>query len=432
MDHDWALSPSKQSSLYLHEVGGEPGYPTHHDGFGDQDPYLLHQLDNNIFDGSSSTPHHVDSNYGTPVTAGASTGSNSRIDTTPGAFSMESSMFILPEGVPIDDEHQPQSTAYPPTGGIKTPGLLANKHLAHDSQKAFVSPILPGQNEKSYNDQHYYHTHRSGGDTPQQHQPPSQHVRPDAVFTPLVSPAVTPHDSQVNVNKAAPVQTSFEPLTSPALNARPDIDRRRSSSSAYGTAEDQPSHKRRTPHGTPVMGPNGSTRKVKQSPSLKGRSHRSGASLNSFEKLPESLVAPPRSSGDSTPMYPPQRKQVMDFSNGGDGAAPAMMGFTMGRLSEQQPHGHSRSSSSSANTSPVIGTQGSKGRFEKPDYKRTSHKIAEQGRRNRMNTAVQELASLIPPSFNSEESVPSKANTVEMASKYIRALLSEIDEMRRK
>jgi len=32
--------------------------------------------------------------------------------------------------------------------------------------------------------------------------------------------------------------------------------------------------------------------------------------------------------------------------------------------------------------------------------KRTSHKIAEQGRRNRINTALQELAALIPPNFS--------------------------------
>lgn len=429
MDNDWTLSTSKQSSQYLPEMAGDSGYSHgHHEGFADQDNYLLHHLDGNIFDGLSTIQHQVDSSYGTPGTGGVSSSSTSRIDTTPGAFSIENSMFMLPEGVPIEDDHQQQSTAYPPTGGIKTPGLLANKHLVHDS-KTFMSPVLPGQNEKSYNDQHYYHTHRSSVDTTQ-HQPPSQHVRPDAVFTPLVSPAVTPHDSQVNANKqTAPVLASFEPLTSPALNARPDVDRRRSSSSAYVNAEEQSSHKRRTPHGTPVMAPNGSSRGVKQSPSLKGRSHRSGINGNSFEKLPESLVAP-RSSGESTPMYPPLRKQVVDYSNG-DGA-PAMMGFTMGRLSEQQPHGHNRSSSSSANTSPVISTQGSKSRSEKPDYKRTSHKIAEQGRRNRMNTAVQELAALIPPSFTSEESVPSKANTVELASKYIRSLLDEIEDLRRK
>jgi len=35
--------------------------------------------------------------------------------------------------------------------------------------------------------------------------------------------------------------------------------------------------------------------------------------------------------------------------------------------------------------------------------KRTSHKIAEQGRRNRINTALQELAALIPPDFNTSK-----------------------------
>lgn len=420
MEHDWALSPSKLLAPYLHDVADQ-GYQQPSDGYGEQDPYLLHQMDNSMFDNTSSTPHQVDSSYGTPVTA-SSGGTNPRMDNaTPGVFNIESLMFMLPEGMQLEEEHR-RLSAYPPTGGIKTPGLLATKHADGD-HKTFASPILPGQNEKSYNDQHYYHTHRSDLT---QHQPPSQHVRPDAVFTPLVSPAVTPHDSQVNANKqTAPVQTTFEPLTSPALNARPEIDRRRLLLLAYVTSEEPQSHKRRTPHGTPVMSANGSTR-VKQSPSLKGRGPRLLTSLTTFEKLPESLVAPPRSVGDN--MYPPQRHQV-EYVNGS--SQPAMMGFTMGRLSELQPQ-HSRSSSSSANTLPVIGTQGNKSRGDKPDYKRTSHKIAEQGRRNRMNTAVQELALLIPPSFTSDESVPSKANTVELASKYIRTLLAELDEARQK
>lgn len=94
--------------------------------------------------------------------------------------------------------------------------------------------------------------------------------------------------------------------------------------------------------------------------------------------------------------------------------------------------------------------------------KRTSHKIAEQGRRNRINTALQEIASLLPASTapssgtngsQNKEAGPSnktsistniimtgtaaqqsnsKASTVEMAIEYIKSLQSELKEVKRK
>ncbi|KAF6803203.1 Phosphorus acquisition-controlling protein [Colletotrichum sojae] len=76
--------------------------------------------------------------------------------------------------------------------------------------------------------------------------------------------------------------------------------------------------------------------------------------------------------------------------------------------------------------------------------KRTSHKIAEQGRRNRINSALQEIATLLPQppkdSKNSGESdsadkkdksgnAPnSKASTVELAIEYIKQLRQEVAE----
>ncbi|KAL8692475.1 MAG: hypothetical protein Q9218_002511 [Villophora microphyllina] len=97
--------------------------------------------------------------------------------------------------------------------------------------------------------------------------------------------------------------------------------------------------------------------------------------------------------------------------------------------------------------------------------KRTSHKIAEQGRRNRINTALQEISSLLPPTpngatpkdgplaVNGTMSSPnggggggqgvmltgtaaqqsnSKASTVELAIDYIKALQGELKETKRK
>ncbi len=96
--------------------------------------------------------------------------------------------------------------------------------------------------------------------------------------------------------------------------------------------------------------------------------------------------------------------------------------------------------------------------------KRTSHKIAEQGRRNRINQALQEIASLLPPGFGrnngekgggggnegrddeagsengkknntnqggnnaSPQPSNSKASTVEMAIEYIKVLQKDLSE----
>jgi Helix-loop-helix DNA-binding domain len=82
--------------------------------------------------------------------------------------------------------------------------------------------------------------------------------------------------------------------------------------------------------------------------------------------------------------------------------------------------------------------------------KRTSHKLAEQGRRNRINVALKEMESLLPPmppakgkrdrSGSTETdsgdkaaaSSGSKASTVEMAIVYIKALHAELAETKTK
>lgn len=85
--------------------------------------------------------------------------------------------------------------------------------------------------------------------------------------------------------------------------------------------------------------------------------------------------------------------------------------------------------------------------------KRTSHKIAEQGRRNRINTALQEIASLLPPptpTINGDTSSQtaggasiimtgtaaqqsnSKASTVELAIEYIKTLQAELRDVKGK
>lgn len=424
--------------------------------------------------------------------------------------------FILAEELHYENGHTlpllhtHQSTAYPPSvhppphtpnmQALKNKSAIDKRVAAASSNSAsgsasggkgrstgFASPVLPSQNDKSYNDQHLYHklqhhnhSHRNSLEGNIQH-PPTQHVRPDAVFTPLVSPAVTPLESQINLNKlqhhhhqsslgsgfVPPVLTVFEPLTSPALNAQ-QSDKRRPSSSMYAPHGEekllQSSNKRKTPHGTPILQATNGSNRSKQSPVVNAIS----ALSSTFDKLPEASVDLNKSSLESTPMLPPQGKKV-DIKRETPGAQ--MMGFTMGRLAEQQSSDANlsfdsptmngmngstterprstkkfsynskilpKTTSSSSETSPILsgsndGTEqksgggGNRGRADKTQpTKKASHKVAEQGRRNRMNVAIHELASLIPKKYHDEVLIPSKATTVELASKYINDLLEEL------
>jgi hypothetical protein len=87
--------------------------------------------------------------------------------------------------------------------------------------------------------------------------------------------------------------------------------------------------------------------------------------------------------------------------------------------------------------------------------KRTSHKLAEQGRRNRINNALVEIATLLPQKAStgsisdgggggggggvggssgqtSKANTASKANTVEMAIDYIKELKRELEDTKGK
>lgn len=408
-------------------------------------------------------------------------------------FDLDGINFIVPEDLGAN------SKAFPPLDFPQnTPALMPKSQHVPTS---FQSPILPSQNERSYNEEHFIQKHRQRRSQHQlqqglaalslallhllhylklrqqqqhhsQQQPlHQQHVRPDAVFTPLVSPAVTPMDLQVNTNKQLynAVQTSFEPLTSPALNAQPassNNDRRRSLS-VLGPEEynggSQP--KRKTPHLTPNLAAHPGS-KMKRSPSL-----RKVPQL--FEPLPDSSYdGATTKSSETTPMLPPQSKRVVIDGQGSGSTTPAanvgpgtLMGFTMNRLAELQSNRSSspsptltpnlmkpqrkmlrRDSSSSqrsrrylkggdsslSESSPVLEAQNGEygGRREKPATKKASHKLAEQGRRNRMNQAVYELSKLIPSDYHEQVSIPSKATTVELAATYIRDLLEEVDNLK--
>lgn len=60
--------------------------------------------------------------------------------------------------------------------------------------------------------------------------------------------------------------------------------------------------------------------------------------------------------------------------------------------------------------------------------KKEVHKVAEQGRRNRLNTALNDLNSLLPQEMKESIPIPSKATTVELACEYIRRLVANRHE----
>lgn len=112
---------------------------------------------------------------------------------------------------------------------------------------------------------------------------------------------------------------------------------------------------------------------------------------------------------------------------------------TLGAESSGDHSGYSQSLSTlKSNYQNVLGGKpNSTSAYRTLTSQRTSHKIAEQGRRNRINVALEKMQALLPPSWkqHSEESTAavmgtgsSKASTVESAIEYIRDLHRQIEE----
>ncbi|RLV90294.1 hypothetical protein JA1_004686 [Spathaspora sp. JA1] len=441
--------------------------------FTDSEQMFLHQFEQNLYEEAQHSNHHL-SNGESPArnTPGSfpeniqiplqqqqhhhqqqhhsnPSGHNSHPGSVPVPppsqyeFGLEQMTFIIPDDMSFEENHhnhiphQGSSSAFPPQQPQQpTPSMLpANKHEGDN----LFSPVLPGQNERSYNNQHYFHRQSSSNkvftQSSQQQQQQQQHVRPDAVFTPLVSPAGTPLEKPYR----APVQASFEPLTSPALNAQPSFSTTNSTTSSatssssttvttttsnattdkrkYDDSSSTSTYKRRTPHGTPILAASN-----KSSYSPPASKPRNGLALPETAISEEASMLPPVG---GKPMLNTSSSNSMN-----NGSAP-LMGFTMGVLAEEQGKPPvSRRTSSMSRKNSTSSSDSSSSKKEKPSTKKASHKLAEQGRRNRMNTAVHDLGSLIPQSYHDEVSIPSKATTVELASRYITELLKEIDALK--
>lgn len=94
---------------------------------------------------------------------------------------------------------------------------------------------------------------------------------------------------------------------------------------------------------------------------------------------------------------------------------------------------NNNNNNSTSNPQSTIGTSilsRQNSRTSIPGDKKMTHKLAEQGRRNRMNVALQDLDKLIPDDYKRDILVPSKATTVELGSQYIKDLQLEIQKLK--
>lgn len=260
-------------------------------------------------------------------------------------------------------------------------------------------------------------------------------IRPDVVFTPLVSPAVTPMESMINKNHQQHTSNFFSPLTSPALEAKSPMKSKKSSSpeessSSSSSNSNKKYNKRKTPGNTPIVGPTIPGRIAKQSPIIKAKRSSAYANNISYHHQQQPQQQLPNQLEDEV-MAPPKSRRSRKSSQNTPATPATLMNFKIDNNNNNNP------SSNQSSSSPLLGPD-SKSRDEdfetsnSSNSKKTSHKLAEQGRRNRMNQAIQDLGCLIPEELSSNVSIPSKATTVELACVYIDNLSKENHYLREK
>ncbi|CCE94115.1 phosphate-sensing transcription factor PHO4 TDEL_0H02560 [Torulaspora delbrueckii] len=124
------------------------------------------------------------------------------------------------------------------------------------------------------------------------------------------------------------------------------------------------------------------------------------------------VIKPKMNQYQDTPVWKPNFKP--SFSPRSDDAHIETKRFT-----EPRPQTRKATSASSLQLS-----QGNGSSDDGELSKKEVHKVAEQGRRNRLNTALGDLNSLLPPELKESIPIPSKATTVELACEYIRRLVA--------
>lgn len=146
---------------------------------------------------------------------------------------------------------------------------------------------------------------------------------------------------------------------------------------------------------------------------------------NSTEKVwraTQSPVIKPRRS-ISQPRQQGRNSQVAAGNSVTKGAAAA----TVADNRSQEGIHHVKNNASRSSSVTLAGNVHDNGSpVEEDEYsKREVHKVAEQGRRNRLNVALAELNSLLPSEMKDSVVIPSKATTVELACTYIKQLLEQ-------
>lgn len=156
--------------------------------------------------------------------------------------------------------------------------------------------------------------------------------------------------------------------------------------------------------GSPVLKPQNSSSNILQTPYSSKRVFKSPADISSTEQ-----TADEASNNASNDAKSKDKKQRKPSSSGPNKLKRTNTGGSIGRV---------RSDSASQNSDYV-------------QRKKEVHKYAEQERRNRLNNALSDLNSLLPQDWKDAVTVPSKAITAELACKYIRTLLEELEQYKK-
>ncbi len=303
---------------------------------------------------------------------------------------------------------------------------------------------------------------------------------PEIYFSPLTSPALVPQLQPIQNSKTQQVQDSTA-FKTPRINPNNNYSSKRKSIYAAKKANTpKPSKSNNT---TPILGPKQSNKVSKQSPLI--RNKRSSIHSESLPDMELGLPAQPVTTSGIVNYNTIGSNNNNNVSNGDQSApmTPAILMKIQRGKSNDRVHAliapkirkssdklrlYSSSSSSPENNSSSVSNNNinnsnsssdndnalllaSKSNYQhilegkytevglsypsSINYgitaKKTNHKLAEQGRRNRMNNAIIKLGEIIPSQiYTKAEVVPSKATTIELSIEYIQDLLNQVNRLK--
>ncbi|EPS43969.1 hypothetical protein H072_2055 [Dactylellina haptotyla CBS 200.50] len=289
-------------------------------------------------------------------------------------------------------------------------------------------------------------------------------ISPEPLSESLMPPPPAPNGKSPMLAAQQNQEASVPSLAQPTPNATLEIDPLPAQKAKGKPAT--PASLMNIPKG---LAPKGSSESLKATivSSIPEKRPSSGSTTPLDEQMTPRLSAVKRSSANATPISSPMiepkaagseslppsgslkaRKDAKGHSKRGSiSASPALQPRISPSIKPLLPEGLSASQSalilaSKSNYEHIVSGNHSQLGLSYPEHlatnlthKRTSHKIAEQGRRNRINNALAEIASLLPrraPEKNGESGVNaqsgSKASTVELAIEYIKELQDSLSK----